>query len=82
MRKLVLFFFLVLFSFSVLYSQIDAETMNSNFNNTPVHEIIKSDAITFYNVGLNLFKSPFQFDNYDLFLTGVCAWINCGIVSH
>jgi hypothetical protein len=69
MNKLKIIFYLVCVSTSALYAQVDNAPFNNSFNETSIFENVKSDAVTFYNVGSNLFQSPFHFDNNDLFLT-------------
>ena len=64
------YFFLVCILTPTVFSQDKTDLVNNYYNNTSVYEVVKSDAVTFYNVGYNLFKSPFQFDSYDLLITG------------
>ena len=75
MNKLKIIFYLVCISASTLFAQVNNNTFNNNFNNTYIFEDIKSDAVTFYNVGFNLFQSPFQFDKNDLYLTSAILGI-------
>lgn len=70
MHKVKTYFFLVCILTSTVLSQVNTDQFNNYNTNTSLYEVVKSDAVTFYNVGYNLFKSPFQFDTYDLLLTG------------
>jgi PAP2 superfamily protein len=70
MYKLKIIFYLVCISVTTVYAQVENKTFNSNYNNSSIFKNVKSDIVTFYDVGVNLFQSPFKFDNSDLFLTG------------
>lgn len=70
MKKLQVIFYLVCASATSLLAQADDYTFNNQLNNYSMYENVRSDAVQFYNVGLNLAQSPFQFDTNDLLLTG------------
>ena len=69
MFKLKIIFYVVCITASTAFAQIEKNTFNSDFNSSTIYGNVKSDIVTFYDVGVNLFKSPFQFNKNDFFLT-------------
>jgi membrane-associated phospholipid phosphatase len=70
MNNLKIVFYLICISSPALYAQFNDAPSNNNFNSTSIYENMKSDAVIFYNVGLNFIQSPLHFDKTDFILTG------------
>jgi len=69
MKRLKIIFCLVCISTSGIFAQLENNTFRSNFTNSSIFNNVTSDIVTFYDVGVNLFKSPFQFNKNDFYLT-------------
>jgi len=70
MKRLKIIIYLVCISTSGLHAQFENNSFSNNFTNSLLINNVQSDIVTFYNVGLNLVKSPLQFNKQDFFLAG------------